>query len=53
LIATTAAAGLLSAGAAQASTIYSYRLSNVDGAVAGTVTGRIFLPDGDGTLAAS
>jgi hypothetical protein len=52
LIATTAAAGLLSGGASKASTIYTYSFNNVNGVVAGTVAGRIFLPDGDGIFAA-
>jgi hypothetical protein len=49
------AAGALwvSAGAAQASVVFSFSFTNVTGSVAGTVTGTVTLGDGDGTFAAT
>jgi hypothetical protein len=38
---------------AEAATIYTFSFSNVDGAVSGTVSGTVTLPDGDGTFAAT
>lgn len=40
------------AGNAKAA-VYTFSFSNVDGAVSGTVSGTITLPDGDGTFAAT
>jgi hypothetical protein len=54
-LASLLAAGALaaSAGAANASVVYSYSFGNVNGAVAGTVSGTVTLDDGDGTFAAT
>lgn len=46
------AAALLSASQAKAA-LFNYEFTNVNGAVPGTVKGRITLPDGDGTFGAS
>ena len=43
---------LMAAGRVSAFSTYTFTFSNVDGAVAGTVTGTIKLPDGDGTFPA-
>jgi hypothetical protein len=54
-LASLLAAGALwvSPGAAHASTVYAFSFNNVQGAVAGTVSGTLTLGDGNGTFAAT